>query len=70
MRELFGGPEWASEERVSDNPALVWFSLPASLLSEAGVKLGKDYPRPIVEHDVARKRALAALASMRGSLRR
>ena len=38
---------------------------PVALLSEAGVELGKSYPRPIVEHDVARRRALAALASMR-----
>jgi deoxyribodipyrimidine photo-lyase len=29
-------------------------------LAKAGVKLGTTYPRPIVEHDVARKRALAA----------
>jgi hypothetical protein len=46
MRELFGGPEWASEERVSDNPALVWFSLPASLLSEAGSSWGKTIHGP------------------------
>ncbi len=26
-----------------------------------------DYPRPVVEHNAARKRALAALAGMRGS---
>jgi len=38
---------------------------PASLLSEAGVEVGKNYPRPIVEHAAARKRALAALAIMR-----
>jgi deoxyribodipyrimidine photo-lyase len=31
-----------------------------SLLSEGGVELGRDYPRPIVEHQVARKRALTA----------
>ena len=33
---------------------------------EAGVEFGKDYPMPIVDHEFARKRALAALASMRG----
>ncbi len=29
-------------------------------LADAGVKLGTDYPHPIVDHDTARKRALAA----------
>jgi deoxyribodipyrimidine photo-lyase len=29
----------------------------------AGVDLGKNYPRPIVEHAAARKRALAALGA-------
>jgi deoxyribodipyrimidine photo-lyase len=38
---------------------------PRSLLLEAGVELGKQYPRPVVEHEAARKRALAALASMK-----
>jgi deoxyribodipyrimidine photo-lyase len=42
---------------------------PASLLSEAGVELGKDYPMPVIDHEAARKRALSALASMRGSRR-
>jgi deoxyribodipyrimidine photo-lyase len=40
---------------------------PVSVLAEAGVKLGEDYPWPIVEHDAARERALAALASMKDS---
>ena len=31
---------------------------PAEVLKEAGVELGRDYPRPIVEHAVARKEAL------------
>ncbi len=34
---------------------------PASVLSGAGVTLGKSYPRPIVDHAAARLRALAAL---------
>ena len=38
---------------------------PVSVLAEAGVKLGEDYPWPIVEHDAARERALAALTSMK-----
>ncbi len=38
---------------------------PPLVLSEAGVQLGKTYPKPIVDRDFARKRALAAMASMR-----
>ena len=33
-------------------------------LAAAGVTLGRDYPRPIVDHAVARKRALEALATV------
>ena len=32
---------------------------PASVLSDAGVKLGETYPRPIVDHKQAREKALA-----------
>jgi deoxyribodipyrimidine photo-lyase len=38
---------------------------PLPLLSEAGVVLGKTYPRPIVDHTFARQRALDALASVK-----
>ncbi len=31
---------------------------PAEVLKKAGVRLGKDYPFPVVDHDAARKRAL------------
>jgi deoxyribodipyrimidine photo-lyase len=34
-------------------------------LREAGVRLGRDYPEPIVDHDFARKRALAAFRAIR-----
>jgi deoxyribodipyrimidine photo-lyase len=37
---------------------------PPSALTEAGVELGRDYPAPIVDHDFARRRALAALAAL------
>jgi deoxyribodipyrimidine photo-lyase len=37
----------------------------AAVLEGAGVRLGQTYPRPIVDHDAARKRALAAYAGMR-----
>ena len=41
---------------------------PASILGEAGVNLGTTYPLPIVDHDEARHRALAALKSMQTRL--
>ncbi len=34
-------------------------------LSDAGVRLGHTYPRPIVDHGAARQRALAAFAAMK-----
>jgi len=38
---------------------------PPLVLAEAGVRLGKDYPMPLVQHDKARAEALAALATIR-----
>ena len=38
---------------------------PAAALFGAGVVLGKTYPKPIVDHDAARARALAAFAEAR-----
>lgn len=38
---------------------------PAGVLSEAGVVLGRTYPWPIVDHAMARQRALAALGRMK-----
>lgn len=40
------------------------WTAPASALADAGVKLGRDYPAPIVDHAVARVRALAAFAQL------
>jgi deoxyribodipyrimidine photo-lyase len=40
------------------------WTLAASALSEAGVTLGKTYPLPIVDHQEARKRALAVHATL------
>lgn len=37
---------------------------PPDVLESSGVLLGKNYPRPIVEHTLARQRALAALAKV------
>jgi len=39
----------------------------AAILAQYGVRLGQTYPLPIVEHDFARRRALAALQSLRDS---
>jgi len=39
---------------------------PQALLTGVGVRLGADYPRPIVDHGVARDRALAAFATIKG----
>jgi deoxyribodipyrimidine photo-lyase len=38
---------------------------PGSILTKAGVDLGRTYPFPIIDHDEARKRALAALGSIK-----
>ncbi|CBS87146.1 cryptochrome/photolyase family protein [Azospirillum lipoferum] len=35
------------------------WAAPTELLRQAGVRLGDDYPRPIIDHGVARDRALA-----------
>jgi len=37
---------------------------PQTILHEAGVKLGRSYPAPIVDHDAARKRALELFREM------
>jgi deoxyribodipyrimidine photo-lyase len=38
---------------------------PSDILAEADVRLGENYPAPIVDHAAARDRALAALAEIR-----
>lgn len=35
-----------------------------AILREAGVKLGNAYPRPLIDHSIARKRALAAFEAL------
>jgi deoxyribodipyrimidine photo-lyase len=55
---------WVPElARVSNQWIHKPWEAPVPLLSEAGVELGKNYPRPMVEHAAARKRALAALGA-------
>ncbi len=41
------------------------WAAPAAVLAVAGVRLGIDYPTPIVDHPLARRRALDALADMK-----
>jgi deoxyribodipyrimidine photo-lyase len=40
---------------------------PAAILKDSGIRLGKDYPKPIIDHREARRRALAAYQSLRKS---
>ena len=41
------------------------WTAPPDILAKAGIELGKTYPRPIVDHAMARTRALTALEAMR-----
>ena len=43
------------------------FDAPQTVLEEAGVVLGESYPKPIIDRPEARKRALAALASIKAT---
>jgi hypothetical protein len=58
---------------MTDAPDLVWLRDDLRLDDQpfgarrAGVKLGRDYPAPIVDHGSARRRALAAYEKMRRS---
>jgi deoxyribodipyrimidine photo-lyase len=40
---------------------------PREVLARAGVRLGETYPKPIVDHDLARNRALAAYEAIRSA---
>ena len=46
------------------------FEAPADALAQAGVRLGRDYPKPIVDHARAREEALLAIASIAGGRRK
>ncbi|WP_441590677.1 cryptochrome/photolyase family protein [Cupriavidus sp. RAF20_2] len=48
--------------RLPDKYLHAPWTAPEAVLAEAGVRLGENYPRPIVQHDVARQETLARYA--------
>ena len=57
---------WVPEvARLPDEHLHEPWSAPTEVLRSAGVTLGRTYPRPIVDHKVARERALAALKTLK-----
>jgi deoxyribodipyrimidine photo-lyase len=55
--------EWVPVlERLSDKEIHAPWLVDAGVLAGKGVMLGRDYPLPVVEHDVARKRTLERFA--------
>ena len=57
---------WAPElARLPDDLIHAPWTASAEALAAAGVRLGVDYPRPIVDHAMARVRALDALKQMK-----
>jgi deoxyribodipyrimidine photo-lyase len=56
---------WVPELAKLDPPAIFapWQAAPADL-EAAGVRLGSDYPHPVVDHKPARDRALARLSTI------
>lgn len=56
---------WVPElARLGDRWLHAPWTAPAEVLRDAGVRLGSSYPRPIVEHEIGRKRALDALKTI------
>jgi deoxyribodipyrimidine photo-lyase len=41
------------------------WAAPSDILASAGISLGEHYPRPVVDHDVARREALRVLAGLK-----
>lgn len=63
--------QWVPElARLSDKWIHKPWEAPRDVLREAAVHLGRTYPKPIVDHEVARQRALRALATMKQRFKR
>ncbi len=59
---------WIPELQTLDAPYIHSpLQAPADVLEKAGVQLGTTYPYPMINHDFARQRALAALQSAKSS---
>lgn len=56
--------------KVPDEYIHAPWTLPESLQAACGVKIGRDYPAPIVEHRLQREKALALFKSAAGGTRR
>ncbi len=57
---------WVPEiARLPDTHLHAPWQAPSSVLEDAGVALGRDYPRPLVDLDAGRARALDAFARLR-----
>jgi deoxyribodipyrimidine photo-lyase len=58
--------KWIPELAKLDNK---WihrpFDAPELILKSANIELGKDYPKPLVNHDMARKEALEAFKALK-----
>lgn len=62
--------KWVPElARLPDRHLHSPWRAPDDVLAAAGVRLGAEYPHPMVEHDLARQRALDAWQRMRGMRR-
>lgn len=58
---------WVPElRRLPDRWLQSPWTAPAEVLRDAGIVMGRDYPKPIVEHEKGRARALDALKAVSG----